>query len=168
MGVGLILFAPILLFVEFQAPGLEIFGIGAGVSLIFGGILLFGSSVSASDLPELGVRVSPWLIGALAGVAGALAVLFMFLARSTGSELANLSGAEQVLMGQVGVAVSDLAPSGTVRLSEQEWTATVELGEVIREGEEVAVTAIYGSVLKVARKVVSAGKTKSKDKREDG
>ena len=54
-------------------------------------------------------------------------------------------------MGQLGVAVSHLAPSGTVWVADKEWTATANPGDVIHEGDEVRVIGVYGSVLKISR-----------------
>ena len=78
-------------------------------------------------------------------------LIFVYLARTSGAQTAYVSGSEAALVGQRGVAISDLAPSGVVAIAKKEWTATAELGNLIRKGEEVMVIAVYSDILKVIK-----------------
>ena len=150
--VGLLLFSMVLFYMETVSPGVSIFGIGGVVCLVLGAILLFGGLFSTPDIPEPSFRISPWLIGALSGVAAASLLGFMRLVRSEGgSSSGHLSASEAALEGEWGVAASDLAPSGKVWVADEEWTATTEATDVIRKGEEVKVLGVYGDILRVER-----------------
>lgn len=152
VGVGLILFSMILFYLELAEPGLGIFGIGGVICFALGGFLLFGGFFRVPEIPEPSLRVSPWVIGVMAGVAAVPVLFFVYVARTTGgSKTGYISGSEEALIGQRGVAVSDLAPSGKVRIANEEWTATMDLPDSIQEGEEVRVIGVYGSILKVTR-----------------
>ena len=74
-----------------------------------------------------------------------------------------------------------LEPSGSVRVREEEWTATTDPGEHVREGDEVQVVGVYaGRLLKVSsvasgpaveprsRLLSPLGKLWSRLTREDG
>lgn len=145
VGVGLILFAMLLLFLEFQQPGLGIFGIGGLVSMVIGLLFLFGNISGEPDIPEPSFRVSLWVVGSVAGVMASIIAFFSYLARATGSGMI-----EGTIVGQTGIAASDLAPSGRIRIADQEWTATTDADTLIHEGEEVTVVGEYGEILKVA------------------
>ena len=75
-----------------------------------------------------------------------------------------LQGASGVLaarvvgVGERGVAVTDLAPSGTVRIGDREWSATMKEGEQVSIGGDVRVVAVYsGGVLKVSGSSANPG-----------
>jgi membrane protein implicated in regulation of membrane protease activity len=55
------------------------------------------------------------------------------------------------MVGQSGMVVSALSPSGTIRIDDQSWTATTTSDDLITEGEEVIVIGVYGRVLKVSK-----------------
>lgn len=63
--------------------------------------------------------------------------------------VAVATGAE-ALVGQTGVATSDIDPAGTVSLGSESWSA-VAAGDRIRRGERVRVVAVQGVRLRVAR-----------------
>ena len=73
------------------------------------------------------------------------------LAREGGSADAFVGTPDEALIGARGVALSDLAPSGTVRIGDREWSATTEEWTSISAGREVRVISIYsGGVIKVS------------------
>ncbi|MDP2727704.1 MAG: NfeD family protein, partial [Dehalococcoidia bacterium] len=146
----LVLFSMVLFFLELQEPGIGIFGIGGAVSLVLAAFLLFGNVFDAPDIPEPSFRVSTWLIAIVGGV-GALLVFFLYRARTMGSQMDYVPDFQTSLVGLRGVALSELGPTGTVRVADKDWTATTTPGDLIREGEEVKVDEVYGSVLKVSR-----------------
>ena len=81
---------------------------------------------------------------------GALLSMF-FLVREGGASDAYVTAAEEALIGEQGVALSDLLPSGKVRVGDREWTATPEEGDRVRAGAGIWVVSAYsGGVLKVS------------------
>ena len=114
---------------------------------ILGSLLLFSPFTPTSPAaPDL--RVSPWLIGVMS--LGILAFSFLVLrAIITANRLPPQSGAER-LVGRRGVACTDLAPEGQVRVELEDWSA-VAVEEDIRAGEPVQVVGIVGVRLHVAR-----------------
>ena len=133
---------------EVQVSGFGIFGIGAIVSFIISGILLFNKFGEVSPtMPE--VSVSWWLIG---GMAGALALTLLFVVRTIHqSRQSEPEVAGPGLVGQMGVVVTDLAPRGLVRLGEETWTAISDNDTVIQAGERVIVAEVDGLTLTVFR-----------------
>ena len=152
IGVGLILFSMILLYLEMAAPGFGIFGIGGLICFALGGFLLFGDVFRTPDIPEPSFRVRLWVLGVTAGM---VAVSLLFFVRATatagGSQTGHISDSKKGLVGQRGVAVSDLTPSGNVRVVNEEWTATTESQSIIHKGEDIRVIGIYGNILKVTK-----------------
>lgn len=164
VGVALILFSMGLFYFEMQAPGVGVFGAGGVVTFFVGAFLLFGGFFESSEIPEPTVEVNRWLIGAMTvGTSGALLSLF-FLVREGGAPDAYLTASDAALIGERGVALSDLTPSGTVRVGDREWTATAEEGDRVREGGDVRVVGVYsGGVLKVSgRPPESASESRSR------
>ena len=151
IGAGLILFAMVLFFLEAQEAGIGIFGIGGVISFLLGAFLLFGGYFTSPDISEPGSGVSVWLIGGFGGGMGAVLATFLYLIRPTGSSTGDYSMSGRGLEGQVAVVVSDLNPTGKVRIGGEEWDATTEMQGAIPEGEEVRVVEADGGVLKVTR-----------------
>ncbi len=53
------------------------------------------------------------------------------------------------MVGQSGVATTDIAPKGEVRVAGEKWTAVADTEETISEGDEVTVLETEGVILKV-------------------
>ena len=149
----LILFVAMgLFYAEATAPGFSVFGGGGIVALILGSIFLFGGGNGTEDLPEPSYMVSPFVIGATVGVTAIVWVLFIRFVRSEGGTSAGFQTEDEAeLEGAWGIAVSDLEPSGRVRVANTEWAASADPGVSIRRGEEIRVIGVYGQVLKVER-----------------
>ena len=152
IAVGLLVFSMVLFYLETVQPGFSVFGIGGVVSLVVGAILLFGGRFSTPDIPEPSFVINPLVIGVLSAGAVASWLVFMRLVRTEGGASSGyITASEAELEAEWGVATSDLAPSGKVWVANEEWAATTEATHVIKEGEEVRVTGVYGEVLKVER-----------------
>ena len=84
-------------------------------------------------------------------MSAAVASFFLLVVRATlrARRLAVRTGIP-VLVGQVGVATSELAPGGTVRVDSELWSAESESG-TIHAGERVEVTGAAGVMLRVRR-----------------
>lgn len=149
IGLGLLGFSVLLLFLELQAPGLGMFGIGAVISFVVGGFFLFGG-ISAPPVPAPSFRVSVWFLGTVAVLLAAALVLFLRYARDS-RKAAGYVSVVGGLVGQGGTVVTALAPSGTVRVGGEVWTAVSEDTKPIAEGAEVVVREVNGVTLKVVK-----------------
>ena len=136
-GVALIILAIALAVVETQVAGFGILGAGSIISLILGGFLLFAQFGAPSPtLPAIGVN--PWLVGGAATVLGlALGYLVWDIRKSRREERRHAD--DIVAVGQVGTALTELAPRGVVRLEDGNWTAVTDDDTVIAAGARVVV-----------------------------
>ncbi len=146
IGVGLILMAMALFFMEMQAPGIGIFGIGGALSFVLGAFLLFGG-FSPPAIPSPSFRVSIWMIGGVSAVLFAgLLMVFRSLAVYRRTAYESPSGN---LVGQAGTTVTPLEPQGSVRVAGETWSAVSGSGESIEQGAEVVVVEMDGLTVKV-------------------
>ena len=148
---GFILLAGALVVAEIFVAGFGVLGIGAIISFIFGGLLLFESFGSPSPTSP-SVRVNLWLLGSFAGVAS-LACFWFVRTVVQSRQAAKLPAVSALspLIGATGEATSDLAPRGTVHLENEVWTALAEGDIVIKTGEKVRVVKVEGLILTVVR-----------------
>ncbi|MDI6884176.1 MAG: nodulation protein NfeD [Hadesarchaea archaeon] len=140
-GVALLLLGIALIVTEIFTPGFGVFGVGGGLALILG-------------LMMVGVYKEPWVGGVssdlVKGVAIALLIafaVFILLIRRTVRK-PPVVGKEE-LIGQVGAAVTGIAPRGLIKLRGELWTATSK--EYIKEGEQVVVKDVKGIMLVVQK-----------------
>lgn len=151
VGVGLIAFALLLMFAELKSPGVSFFGAGGVVSFVLGSVLLFGG-FTPGPIEAPSFRVNYWLIG---GVTVALSGLLFFVVRDIllAQKLEERQAAKGIttaaLVGTTGVVSAEIAPSGMVFVSGEEWSAVSDTGDSIEEGAEVVVTEVDGLTLKV-------------------
>ncbi len=161
-GIAFIALAGILAILEIFVSGFGALGIGAVVSLIIGGVLLFGSfgggSVPAS-FPE--VSVSPWVLVAVGGVLALCAGYLVFEAvasRVGGRRLATAHGNVSHtdgrsepgdLLGRTGVVTAALRPRGIVSLGDETWSAVSSDGAMIPAARNVRVVSVSGLLLTV-------------------
>jgi len=135
---------------ETTAPGLGLFGISGVASLILGAVFLFGNLFDESSIPELTHIVSPVTIGITSFLTVAIWILFLRLVVAGGGSSSGFQTQKQVSMeGSVGVAMSDIQPSGKVHVSGKDWIATTSPDDPIKKDDEIRVIAVYGDVLKV-------------------
>jgi membrane-bound serine protease (ClpP class) len=142
-GIVLIVLAFVLILVEIFVVGFGVFGIGAIVSLILGGLLLI------SDVPGGEEEVSLWLlavVGAVLVVVGA--PLWVLLVRDR-RRVRGLPTRLDLVVGKRGFVQRALDPEGTVQVASELWSAR-SAGADIAEGVEVQVEAAEGLCLIVA------------------
>jgi membrane-bound serine protease (ClpP class) len=140
-GVVLLIASAVFFLLEFKHPGFGLATLGGAICLILGGLLLFNSAVPNA-------QVSPWLIALVA----AATVLFFAVVVSAvvAARRGPVTAGVESLVGSVGVATSDVAPSGTVRVGRETWTAESDRGP-IPAGSTVRVRAVRGVHIVVER-----------------
>ena len=57
----------------------------------------------------------------------------------------------ETVVGNVGIVTKDLAPTGTVKLTSESWTAIADDEEMIAAGERVEVVGLEGLTLRVSK-----------------
>ncbi len=85
--------------------------------------------------------------GAAIGLLALFAILIVLARRAMKKPV---TVGREAMVGQVGVATTDIAPDGTVKLKGELWRATSE--KRIRKGEEVVVKDMKGLVLIVEKR----------------
>ena len=165
-GVAFILLAIILAALEIFVAGFGALGIGAVVSLIIGGVLLFGSFGGGIPAGFPDISVSVWLLAAVGGILALAAAYLAYEAvmSRTGSRrqaAATAAGAGDAfpdsdgrssarhLIGQTGIVTAPLRPRGIVALHNETWSAVSLDGAEIDAGQPVRVTGADGLVLTV-------------------
>jgi len=161
-GVAFILLAIVLAALEIFVSGFGALGIGAAVSLVVGGLLLFGDfgggRISPPSFPA--VSVNRWVLvgvgGVLLSAAGYLAyeVIMSRTGRRRGAGKGGGSGRDGrsspgELVGRTGVVTSSLNPRGVVALSDETWSSVSNDGLTIPAGRRVRVVAVNGLLLTV-------------------
>jgi membrane-bound serine protease (ClpP class) len=140
-GLLLILFAIVLFIAEIKIVSHGVLAIGGIIAMALGSLMLF-------DTPDVGFRISWWVIAAsVATTAG----LFLFV---VGAGLRALSRRPMLgasgLVGEVGVARGPLAPDGQVSVHGEIWRAVTD-GEALDDGAPVRVVDVRGLTLKVVK-----------------
>ena len=146
-GLLLILFGIVLLVAEIKIASHGILAIGGMISMALGSLMLF-------DSPEVGFRVSWWVI---APSVGATAGLFLFVVAAGVRALGRppATGAEG-LIGKTATVRERLGPEGQVMVSGEIWRAVAE-GEALEPGAQVRIVAVDGLTLKVAKAEAKGG-----------
>lgn len=137
-GVALIALGIALLIVEAFAPSFGILGIGGIVAMVFGSVMLF-------DMTAPGFEVSPWFIGSVAAVSGALFLLIINLAMRAWRR-PQVSGRTELERAH-GVVTKEVDPEGWAQVEGELWR--VRSDQPIPAGAEVEVTQIDGLTLTV-------------------
>lgn len=139
IGVALLAASVVFFILELLHPGIGVPTAGGLVTLVLGGLFLFDSSVP-------GVSVSPFMIAPVA----LFAALFFGLVVQQAVRLRRrrVETRTDRIVGEEGMVVRDLDPTGIVLVASEEWTAESPSGPV-RKGERIRVLALEGIRLKV-------------------
>ncbi len=141
-GAVLILLGVILFVTELYVPAHGALTLGGAISLIVGSLFLYNTSASF-------LKVSLPLDIILSALATAF---FVFVARSAiRARRLPVRNPRSFLIGETGVARTDLTPLGQVFVSGEIWSAEAAGGESVEKGEEVEVTGVSGLMLKVRK-----------------
>jgi membrane-bound serine protease (ClpP class) len=136
----------VLFLLEVKAPTHGALTVAGLASFIVGALVLFNSAGTPDFL-----RVSVPLVVATAGVTAA--VFITLVAYAIRAQLRPVETGAEALVGRVGRARTSLNPSGTIHVSGELWSSTIEPGSPpVSPDEEVEVIAVEGLRL-VVRKV---------------
>jgi membrane-bound serine protease (ClpP class) len=151
-GLLLILFGIVLLVAEIKIVSHGVLAIGGMISMALGSLMLF-------DAPEVGFRVSWWVIGP---TVGATAGLFLFVITAGVRALGRppATGAEG-LVGKLATVRERLAPEGQVLVLGEIWRAVAD-GEPLEPGVQVRIVAVDGLTLRVTKTGAEAAKAEVK------
>ncbi len=151
VGVAFIVLAVVLVVLETQVAGWGALGVGGIVSLVIGGLLLFGNfgNFGTPDVTAPDLSVSLWVLAAVAGVALVSLGVLVWLIRL--SRHSSPPPESETLVGESGRVTLDLDPRGVVVIGAGSWTAISEDGTVIESGARIQVVSVDGLTLTVAR-----------------
>jgi membrane-bound serine protease (ClpP class) len=151
-GIVFIVLAIILFIVDIKAPTHGLLTAGGVVAFVLGSFLLFPpwrapGPAAAPGLPAAPlVRVSP---AAIAAMTVLVAAFFVFvLGKGIRAQARKVAFGSESLIGGVGTAVTDVAPSGLVQMAGEQWSARASEG-AIRKGDRVLVVGREGLFLLV-------------------
>ena len=155
VGVALLVLAAVLLFVETQTQWMGYFGAAGVVSLLLGGLLLFGDftrpDIQPPSFDPPTIRVNLYLVLAISIGVFALWMLMLrdiLKSQKTGTTASTTPGS---IIGLTAVAATSLSPKGTVTLAGEEWTAVTSDEQPVEQGTEVEIVKQDGLVLTVKR-----------------
>jgi membrane-bound serine protease (ClpP class) len=94
----------------------------------------------------------PTWIALVAGIAGIAVTMFSGMPAMVRTRFATPTIGREWMIGQMGAAVTEVAPEGTVRVADGLWRALTNRATPIAVGDEVRVVAIDGLVLEVEPK----------------
>ena len=147
-GLLLLLVAIGLFIAELSTEGIGILAVGGIIAFVLGSLLLYTPITPVAPTMPV-VQVSPWLVAVMAGGFGGF---FLLVLRAlVVARRQPVTTGIQALIGRSGLALTDLAPMGTVRLDSEVWSAIAE-GEPIAAGQEVQVVRVEGVTLRVKRR----------------
>ena len=138
-GLLLILFGIVLLIAEIKVVSHGVLAIGGIVALALGSLMLF-------DAPEVGFRVSWWVI--LPTVGATAGMFLVAVAAGLRALSARAPAGGSALVGQTGVARGALSPEGQVLVQGELWRAVAQ-GAPVAEGARVRVVDANGLTLTV-------------------
>jgi membrane-bound serine protease (ClpP class) len=147
-GVALVGLGIALFIAELSAEGTGILGIGAVISILLGGIILFRPFRPASPaLPDM--SVNPIVLGAATG----LIALFLLtvVTQVMRARKAPIGTGYEHYIGQQVRVYRDLNPRGRVWFEGQPWNAELPEGQVALEGSLVRIVGVEGLTLNVER-----------------
>ena len=146
-GVVFILLAVVLIVLEIAVSGFGILGVGAIVSLIVGGFLLFNQFGDISPYQPF-FNVNRWLLYGSSGVVGVAMTYVGLSAYQLRREVSPEKS--HSLIGMQATVTAELSPRGIVLVGNETWTAISDDGRVITTGESVEVQSEDGLILTVS------------------
>ncbi len=146
VGVLLMVAAIALVVAELHVESGGLLGVLGLVVFVIASFVLYRPIHPSPGVPS--VHVAPWVIALVTTSLGV--VVFLGFRALLQVRAAKKSSGPEALLGAQGVASTDLAPDGRVRVDGEEWSARA-LAEPIARGERIEVARVDGIVLVVAR-----------------
>ncbi len=122
--------------------GIPRFWTGVGIVL-----LTIGSLVLYEPLPGTGMRIG--ILTLVVGIGGTMLAFIVGMPSMTRTRFATPTIGREWLIGEMGSAVSDVAPEGVVTVAGGRWRARTNRATPVKAGDAVRVTAIDGVTLEV-------------------
>ena len=139
-GLFLVVFAMVLFAIEVKVQSHGILAMGGVISLLLGSLILLGGDTGAA-------RIS---FSVIATVTAATAAFFLFVvSAAVRAQRRKPETGEQGLLGEQGLALTDLGPRGQVFVHGEYWAA--EADEPITQGTRIVVDRVEGLVLRVRK-----------------
>ncbi len=140
-GLALILFAVILFVLEVKVTSYGVLSIGGVIAMFLGSIMLF------EEAPGFPVKVD-WRVALTLTLATAAFFIFA-LGMAVKARLSKPTTGHEGLIGEIGVALSNIQERGNVKVHGEIWTAYSD--EATRREEPIQVVAVEGMILKVSK-----------------
>jgi len=140
VAVALIALGLGLLIAEIKIVSHGLLAVGGVISLTLGSLMLVAS-------PDPNLRVSLQVI--IPTVVTLAGLILFVVQRALSIQTQRAVTGPQALIGEVGVATTDVAPEGTVFVHGESWTATS--AQSIHKGEKVRIVRVHGMQLRVER-----------------
>ncbi len=140
-GILLILFATLLFILEVKVTSYGILTIGGIVSMLLGSLMLFKTT------PSISVHLPLSLILAVTLATSAFFIFAIFMALRTHRQ--KVTTGKEGLVGEIGIAITDIAPEGEVRIHGEYWKAHSR--EKINKNEPIKVIDVSGLKLIVEK-----------------
>jgi membrane-bound serine protease (ClpP class) len=139
--LGLVIFSMVAFSIDVQV-GIPRFWTGVGLtSFIVGSWFMFPT------IDQHNLRPS-WLT-LLVGISGIALTFFSGMPSMTRTRFATPTVGREKLIGEVGRAVTDISPEGSVEIGSARWKARTNRATPVKAGESARVVAIDGVVLEV-------------------
>lgn len=137
-GIALVILALIFFVAEVYTPTFGVLTVGGVIALVLGSVMLFRD---ADPAMRIGLEV-------IVGTAGTVLVIVVLLLRKAlAVRRGKVATGSEGLVGERGVARSDLDPEGKVFVHGELWRARAEAP--VAAGQTVEVTAVHGLRLRV-------------------
>ena len=137
-GVALLLLAVLFFIAEIKVASYGLLTVAGAVCLVLGSLMLFES-------PEPALRVSLWLVAAVAGSVVVTAAFLMTLVLRI--HRSPVRTGREGLVGERGVARTSLAPAGKAFVHGELWSAVAE--QPLEPGQPLEVVSVEGLTLRV-------------------
>ncbi len=140
-GLALILFAVILFILEVKVTSYGVLSIGGVIAMFLGSIMLF------EEAPGFPFKVD-WRVALTVTLATAAFFIFA-LGMALKARLRKPTTGQEGLIGEIGMALSDIHAKGSIRVHGEIWSARSD--ELIQRDEAVQVIAMEGMTLTVIK-----------------
>jgi len=147
-GVILIILAFVFIVVEVHTPTFGFWTAAAVISFIFG-IVLIPAANSIYEMPTdwfVSFRVTSIIVAVAIGSFFAYALAAVLKAKRAKPKMGD-----EEFVGMKGVAITDIAPKGQVKVRGRIWEADAGENEIIRKGDEIIVITKERMILKVKK-----------------